>query len=70
MSLSSLWYHMQRSHGIVLPQIRGVDLGGGGPESYKVLLPRILKSVECPVEGFTEMANTPGILRDSFMYRH
>ena len=29
-------HHMERSHGIVLPQIRGVDVGEGGMETYKV----------------------------------
>ena len=61
---------MERSHGIVLPQVRKLYIVGGGPDIYKVLFPRILKSVECPVEGCPERANTPGILRDNFMYRH
>ena len=37
---------MERSHGIVLPKVRGVDVGGGGPDILKVLFPRILNSVE------------------------
>ena len=70
MEESSLRYHMERSHGIVLPQIRGVEFGGGGPETYKVSFPRILKSLECPVEGCPARGNTPGSLRGHFMYQH
>ena len=51
MAASSLRHYTERSHGIVLPQVREVDVRGGGPEIYKVSLPRILKSVECPLEG-------------------
>ena len=69
MSAFSLWRHMERSHGIVLPYIRGVDVREGGPETYKVSLLQILKSVECPVEGFRSRANTPVILRENLMYR-
>ena len=47
---SSLQNHMDKSHGIVLSQIRGVDVKGGGTETYKVLFLKILKSEECPVE--------------------
>ena len=43
MAASSLRQHIERSHGIVLPNIRGVDIGGGGPETYKVLFPRIFE---------------------------
>ena len=42
---------MERSHGIVLPQVGGVDSGGVVIKVYKVSFPRILKLVECPVEG-------------------
>ena len=45
-----------------------IDVGGGGPEIYKVSLPRILKLVECPVEGCPERAKNPGILVEHFMY--
>ena len=70
MSDSSLWHHIQRSHCIVLPNIRGVEAGGGGPEINKVSFPRILKSVECPVESFPARAKTPGRLREHFIYQH
>ena len=46
-----IWHHMGRSYGIVLPQIRGVEIGGVGMYTYKVLFPRILESVGCLVEG-------------------
>ena len=70
MAASSLCHHMERSHGIALPQIRGVDVRGGGSETYKVSFPRILKLVGCPVEGCTERENTLGILMEHFMYQH
>ena len=70
MTASSLRHHMEISHGIVLPHVRGVDVGGGGPEIYMVSFPRILKLVECPLEGFLERAKTPGILGEHFMYGH
>ena len=46
MAVYSLWHHMKRSHAIVLPLIRGVDVEGGGTETYKVSFPRIFKLVE------------------------
>ena len=61
---------MERSNGILLIQIRGVDVGGGSPETYVVYFPRILKLVEFPVKGCLESAKTPRILREIFMYRH
>ena len=63
----SLQRHIERSHGIVLPQVRGVDVREGGPEIHRVSLPRILKLMECPVEGCPERAKTPGILMYHFM---
>ena len=33
---SSLQHHMERSHGRVLPKVRGVDVGRGGLKVYKV----------------------------------
>ena len=42
---------MERAHGIVLPQVRGVDVGGEGLDIYKFSFPRILKLVNSPVEG-------------------
>ena len=70
MASSYLHHHMERSHGIVLPQIRGVDVGGGWQETYTVSFPRILKSVEFPVEGCLAREKTPGRLREHLMYRH
>ena len=69
-SASSLRHHTERAHVRVLPQVRGVDFGGGGLEVYKVSFYRILKSVDCPVEGCPAKAKTPGRLREHFMFRH
>ena len=49
MADSSLRHHMERAHGRVFPQVRGVDIGGGGLEVYKVSFPQILKLVDCLV---------------------
>ena len=70
MAVSYLQHPMERSHGIVLPQIRGVDIVGGGLETYKVSFQRILKSMECSVEGYLSRAKPPVKLREHFMYRH
>ena len=51
MASFSLRHNMERAHGRVLPQVRGVDVRGGGLEVYKVSLPQILKLVDCPVKG-------------------
>ena len=50
MAASSMQHHMEIAHGRVLLHMRGMDVGGGGLEVYKVSFPRILKSVDCPVE--------------------
>ena len=47
-----------------------MDVEGGGSDIYKVSFPRIIKSVECPVEGCPARAKTPGRLRKHLMYRH
>ena len=70
MVLSSLQHQMERYHGIVLPQNRGADVGGGGSETYMVSFLQNLKSLEWPVEGYMERLNTPGRLWDHFMYWH
>ena len=41
MAASSLRYHMEISHGIILPQIRSLDFAGGGSETYMVPFPHI-----------------------------
>ena len=61
---------MERAHGRVFPQVRGVDVGGGGLEVYKVSFPWILKLVDCPVEGCPDKAKTPGRLREHFIFLH
>ena len=49
MAACYLRHHTERTHGKLLTQVRGVDVGGGGLEVYMVSLPRILKLVDCPV---------------------
>ena len=68
MEASSLCNHMERSHIIVLPHNRGVDVGGRGMETYVVSFPRIMKLVECQVEGYPAIANNPWRLMDHLMY--
>ena len=43
MVVSYLCHQMERTHIIVLSQTRGVDVGGGGTETYIVSFLRILK---------------------------
>ena len=63
MAASSLWNHTERANGRLLPQVRGLEFGGGGLEVYKVSFTWILKSVGCPVEGCPAKEKTPGRLR-------
>ena len=49
MAASYLQHHMERAHGRVLPQVRGVDIRGGGMEVYKESFAQILKLVDFPV---------------------
>ena len=69
MAASSLCHHIERSHGIVLQQNRGVDIGRRGTETYVMSFLRILKSVECLVEGCPEREKNPRRLRKHFMYQ-
>ena len=46
---SSLLQHMEITYEIVLLQTRGIDVGGGGPETYVVSFMRLLESVTFPV---------------------
>ena len=46
MAASSLQHDMERAHGIVLPQLRGVDVRGGVLEVYKVSFNWIPKLVD------------------------
>ena len=70
MAASSRIQHMEIAHGIVLLQVRGVDVGGGGLEVYKVSFHWILKLVDCPVEGCPAKEETPGRLKENFMFCH
>ena len=70
MTASYFRYHMDRTHGIVLPQNRGVGVGGGGLETYRVSFPRVLKLVPCLVYRFPERANKLGRLREHLMHQH
>ena len=54
--------HMERVHVICVPQMRGVDEVGGGPTTYVVSFPKVLKEVRCPVPGFPAVAHSAGIL--------
>ena len=63
MAAPSLRHHMERTHGIVLPQTRGVDVIGGGSKTHNMSFPRVLKSVACPVEGCPSRANNQGRIR-------
>ena len=70
MAASFFHHHIEISYGIVLTQTRGVDVGGGGLETYVVFFPRILKSVKYLVEGCPAQKNKPGSIREHFMYLH
>ena len=70
MAASYLRHHIERAHGRVLPKVRGVHVGGGGLEVYKVSFPRILKLVDCSVEGCLAKEIHPGKLREQFMFCH
>ena len=50
--------HMELSYAIILPQTRGVDMGGGGPTTYVVSFPRVLKTMDCLVPGFLAVAQS------------
>ena len=51
MVASSLRYHMEIAHGRLLPQASVSGVGVGLMEVYKVSFLRILKLVDCLVEG-------------------
>ena len=70
MAASSLQHNMEIAHGIVLPQVRGVDVRGGGLGLYKVSFPWILKLVGFPAEVCPSKAKNPGRLREKFMFCH
>ena len=43
MMASSLFHHMERTRGIVLSNNRGLEAGVGGPDTYRVSFPWVLK---------------------------
>ena len=51
MAASSLHNHTERTDVIVLPQNRGVRVGRGGPETYRVYFSWVIKLVAFPVDG-------------------
>ena len=53
-----------------MKQTQGVDIGRGGLDTYVVYLPRVMKSVACPVEGCPEKAKNLKIIIDHLMYKH
>ena len=59
---------MERSHGVVIPQTLGVDVGGVGPERYTVSIPRVLKLVVCLLGGCLVSSHNSGIFIEHFMY--
>ena len=63
MAVLSLHHHMERAHGLVLPQTQGVDVFGGELETYVVSFPWALKLVVFPVDSFPERENNPGRIR-------
>ena len=68
MATSSLQHHMERTYDKLFPQLRSVDVRGGGLEVYKVSFPWILKSVDCLVEGCPDKAKSPGRLRENLCF--
>ena len=67
---SSLKGHMLRQHGRSTHQTREVKIGRGGPMTYVVSFPQVLKTVICPVPVFPSVAHSVGRMREHFMYRH
>ena len=64
----SLFNHIERTYGIVLPQNRGVDVGRARPETYRVYFLQVLKLASFLVDGCPTRKNNPGRLQKNFMY--
>ena len=62
--------HMERLHGICVPQTRGVDEGEVGPTTYVVSFSRVLKLAKSPVPGCLVVAHSAGRLWGNCMYQH
>ena len=65
---SYLKAHIVRSHGIYVPQTRGVDGVGEGPTTYVVSSPKVLQELICPVPGCPEVAHSAGTLHENFIF--
>ena len=66
----SLHHHMEITYGIVLPHTRGLDVSGGGAETYFVSFPQVLNLVAFLEDGCPARVNNPGRIRVHFMYPH
>ena len=60
---------MDITHILDLSQTRGVNVGRGGTETYRVSFLQVLKSLAFPLAGCLERAEEPRRLREHFMYR-
>ena len=67
---SYLKAHMSTSHGICVPQTRGVNEVGEGTTTYVVSFPKVLQEVRCTVPGCPVVAHSAGRLREHFMFFH
>ena len=45
-------------------------IGGGGPKTYRVYFPWVLKAVACPIDGCPSREKKTGRIRAHFMYLH
>ena len=41
---------------------------GGEPVTYVIFFPWVLKTVKCPVTGFTAVLHSTGRIKEHFMY--
>ena len=69
-TISYLKSRMESSHGICVPQTRGVDEVWRGPTMYVVSLPKVLQEAISPVPGCPAVAYSVGRLFEHFMFCH
>ena len=69
-TISYLKARMESSHGICVPQTRGVDEVWRGPTMYVVSLPKVLQEAISPVPGCPAVAYSVGRLFEHFMFCH